>query len=78
MLDGQAFALLDLDWKDYVRFDPRYERPSEVDLLVGDPSKAKRVLGWKPRVKFKGLVRMMVEADLAEARQQRAMIEQRQ
>ena len=74
----EAFALLDLDWKDYVRFDPRYERPSEVDLLVGDPSKAKRVLGWKPRVKFKGLVRMMVEADLAEARPQRAMIEQRQ
>lgn len=74
----EAFGLLDLDWRDYVRFDPRYERPAEVDLLVGDASKAKRVLGWEPKVKFKGLVRMMVEADLAEARRQRAMIEQRQ
>lgn len=74
----EAFGLLDLDWKDYVRFDPRYERPSEVDLLIGDASKAKRVLDWEPKVTFKELVRMMVESDLAEARQQRTLLEQKQ
>ena len=74
----EAFGLLDLDWKDYVRFDPRYERPSEVDLLVGDPSKAKKVLDWTPTVTFKELVRLMVESDLADARQQRTLLEQKQ
>ena len=73
----EAFSLLDLDWKEYVRHDPRYERPAEVDLLIGDASKAKKVLGWEPKVTFRELVRMMVEADLMEARQQRAMLEQR-
>jgi len=63
---AEAFALLDLDWKEYVRYDPRYERPAEVDLLLGDPSKAKRILNWEPKVTFKELVKMMVEADFKE------------
>jgi GDPmannose 4,6-dehydratase len=54
------------DWESYVRRDPRFERPAEVDLLMGDPSKAHRQLGWKPRVNFEELVTMMYEADLAE------------
>ena len=64
----EAFSLLDLDWKEYVRHDPRYERPSEVDLLRGDPSKAKRLIDWEPKVTFKELVRIMVEADLVQAK----------
>ncbi|MCS6915188.1 MAG: GDP-mannose 4,6-dehydratase [Myxococcales bacterium] len=59
-----AFGLLDLDWKRYVEIDPRYFRPSEVDVLCGDMSKARRVLGWEPKVRFPDLVRLMVEADL--------------
>ncbi len=59
-----AFAHLDLDWKEFVRHDDRYERPAEVDLLIGDPSKAKRVLDWEPKVRFAELVRIMVDADL--------------
>jgi GDPmannose 4,6-dehydratase len=62
----EAFAHLDLDWNEFVKYDARYERPAEVDLLVGDPAKAKRQLGWEPRTKFKDLVRIMVDADLAE------------
>ena len=58
-----AFAHVGLNWKDYVRYDPRYERPSEVDYLLGDASKAERELGWKPTVGFEELVAMMVEAD---------------
>ena len=60
----EAFGHVGLDWRKYVEHDARYERPSEVDLLLGDPSKAKRVLGWEPKVTFKGLVKMMVDADL--------------
>jgi len=60
----EAFGYLDLDWQEYVGQDPRFMRPAEVDLLVGDASKARRVLGWEPRVGFRGLVRMMVDADL--------------
>ncbi len=66
----EAFGLLDLDWKDYVRNDARYERPAEVNLLIGNPAKAKRCLGWEPKVKFRELVRMMVESDIALARQE--------
>lgn len=66
----EAFGLLDLDWEQYVRHDARYERPAEVDLLVGDPSKAKRQLDWEPKVRFKDLVRIMVEADLLQAKQE--------
>jgi GDPmannose 4,6-dehydratase len=54
-----------LDWQKYVRLDPRYLRPAEVDLLIGDPSKARNTLGWSPEVNFGGLIRMMVDADLA-------------
>jgi GDPmannose 4,6-dehydratase len=53
-----------LDWQQYVVCDPRYQRPAEVDLLLADPSKARRELGWTPRVGFAELVRMMVDADL--------------
>lgn len=60
----EAFGHLDLDWKEYVVQDPRFMRPAEVDLLVGDPSKAGRVLGWEPTVSFQELVRMMVDADI--------------
>jgi GDPmannose 4,6-dehydratase len=62
----EAFGHLDLDWKRFVEIDPRYYRPAEVDLLIGDASKARRKLGWEPRITFKELVRMMVDADLAE------------
>ena len=69
----EAFALLDLDWERYVQHDTRYERPSEVELLIGDASKAKRELGWEPKIRFKDLVRIMVEEDLKLARQDLAM-----
>ena len=59
-----AFGLLDLDWQDYVVQDPQFYRPAEVDLLVSDPSKARRVLGWEPTVSFEELIRTMVDADL--------------
>jgi GDPmannose 4,6-dehydratase len=61
----ETFSYLDLDWRQYVVQDPKFYRPAEVDLLVGDPSKAGRVLGWEPNVDFRGLVRLMVDADLA-------------
>ena len=60
----EAFSHVKLDWQKYVVVDPRYFRPSEVDLLLGDPGKARRALGWKPKVGFRELVRMMVDADL--------------
>ena len=67
-----AFAVADLDWEKYVVIDERFLRPAEVDLLVGDPTKAEQKLGWHRDVDFPGLVTMMVEADLASvARQQR-------
>jgi len=60
----ETFRQLDLDWQEYVDVDPRYLRPTEVELLLGDASKARKKLGWKPRVDFKALVKMMVESDL--------------
>jgi GDPmannose 4,6-dehydratase len=60
----EAFSLLDLDWKEYVRYDERYERPAEVELLIGDASKAKKQIGWEAKTPFKELVKIMVEADL--------------
>jgi GDPmannose 4,6-dehydratase len=60
----EAFSYAGLDWKKYVKVDPRYYRPAEVDALVGDASKAKKVLGWKPRTNFKQLVSLMVDADI--------------
>jgi GDPmannose 4,6-dehydratase len=59
-----AFSYVGLDWNDYVAFDERYLRPAEVDLLIGDPSKAKKMLGWEPEVSFEGLVKLMVDSDL--------------
>jgi len=60
----ETFGYIDLDWNEYVRIDPRYYRPTEVDYLLADPAKAQRELGWEPRVFFKDLVRIMVDADL--------------
>lgn len=60
----ETFTYLDLDWRQYVVQDPKFYRPAEVDLLVGDPSKAGQVLKWEPDVDFRGLVRLMVDADL--------------
>ncbi|MGD1861022.1 MAG: GDP-mannose 4,6-dehydratase [Leptolyngbyaceae cyanobacterium] len=59
-----AFGHVNLNWRDYVEFDPRYLRPAEVDLLIGDPAKAKAQLKWEPSVTFAGLVQLMVDADL--------------
>ncbi|BAZ81847.1 GDP-mannose 4,6-dehydratase [Sphaerospermopsis kisseleviana CS-549] len=59
-----AFGYVNLNWQDYVEFDQRYLRPAEVDLLIGDPTKARQKLGWQPSVTFKELVSLMVEADL--------------
>jgi GDPmannose 4,6-dehydratase len=59
-----AFGHAGLSWKDHVAIDPRFERPSEVDLLLGDSTKAREVLGWQPRTLFTDLVRVMVESDL--------------
>jgi len=60
----KAFGYAGLDWQEYVVQDPRFMRPAEVDLLVGDASKARNVLGWEPRIGFERLVQMMVDADL--------------
>jgi GDPmannose 4,6-dehydratase len=67
---SETFSYLDLDWEEFVETDPRYYRPAEVDLLLGDSSKARRVLGWEPKVSFKELVRLMVDHDLELARQE--------
>ncbi|MHC4635960.1 MAG: GDP-mannose 4,6-dehydratase [Planctomycetota bacterium] len=60
----EVFGYLELDWQNYVEIDPRYLRPSEVDILQGDASKAKKLLGWKPKITFKELARMMTDADM--------------
>lgn len=63
-LVNTAFSYVDLDWKEFVVQDPRFMRPAEVDLLIGDPAKAKNELGWEPEVSFKELIEMMVDADI--------------
>ncbi len=63
----EAFSYVNLDWQDYVEIDPRYFRPAEVELLLGDATKAKQKLNWQPRVTFKKLVQLMVDADLENA-----------
>lgn len=68
-----AFDYVGLDWAKYTKHDDRYNRPSEVDQLLGDASKARRVLGWEPKVTFKGLVKMMMDADLELARKEQAV-----
>ena len=60
-----AFSYLNLDWENHIKVDENLIRPAEVDLLVGDASKANEVLGWKPEVGFEDLVKMMVDADMA-------------
>ena len=59
-----AFQRVGLDWEDHVKLDPAFLRPAEVDLLVGDPGKAKRDLGWEPQTSFEELITLMVDADL--------------
>ena len=59
-----AFSHAGLDYEQYVEIDPKYFREAEVDYLLGDPSKAKKVLGWEPKVRFEELARMMVDADI--------------
>jgi GDPmannose 4,6-dehydratase len=66
----ETFGLLNLDWEKYVTYDARYERPAEVELLIGNPAKAKKQLGWEPKVKFKELVKIMTEADLELAKRE--------
>ena len=65
-----AFAHVGLDWQAHVKIDPQFIRPAEVELLLGDAGKARRILGWKPEVDFHGLVKMMVDADLARMRRE--------
>lgn len=72
----ETFRLLELDWKKYVEIDKRYLRPTEVDFLQGDASKAKKVLGWKPKVAFKELVKMMVDSDMKIAENEKIIKEQ--
>jgi GDPmannose 4,6-dehydratase len=60
----EAFGYLNLDWKEYVKIDPRYFRPNEVDYLLSNPKKSMEAIGWEPRIKFKELVRIMVDADM--------------
>lgn len=72
-----AFGLVGLDWKKHVEHDPRYLRPTETDYLHGDASKARSRLGWRPRVTFEGLVKMMVDADWTLAREERVLADHR-
>ena len=67
----EAFGYLGLDWEKYVEIDPRYFRPAEVDLLLGDPTKARTILGWEPKVSFKELVKIMVDSDMKLAERER-------
>jgi GDPmannose 4,6-dehydratase len=71
----ETFAQLGLDWRKHVEQDQRYFRPAEVDLLLGDPGKAKKKLGWSPKVGFKQLVKMMVDADRLLAQQEKILRE---
>src|SRR3989449_1317790 len=73
----KAVGLLELNWQEHVEIDPRYYRPVEVDVLIGDASKARRVLGWKPTVSFEGLVKLMIDHDLELAKEELATRESR-
>ncbi len=73
----EVFGHLDLDWNKYVEIDPRYYRPTEVDLLLGDCSKAKKILGWEPKVTFKQLAQMMTDSDMKIAQQEKILQEHR-
>ena len=69
----ETFGRLDMDFEEHVEYDKRYERPAEVELLIGDPAKAKKQLDWEPKVKFKELVAIMVDADLELAKKELAI-----
>jgi GDPmannose 4,6-dehydratase len=71
----KVFAKLDLDWQKYVAVDPRYFRPTEVDILLGDPGKALKNLGWKPRVGFEELIDIMIAADMEAAKKGRTLVD---
>ncbi|MDO8304084.1 MAG: GDP-mannose 4,6-dehydratase, partial [Sedimentisphaerales bacterium] len=71
----EVFAYLNLDWKKHVEKDPRYCRPTEVDLLLGNPSKAKKILGWQPKITFKQLAKMMTDADMKIAEREKLLKE---
>jgi GDPmannose 4,6-dehydratase len=73
----EVFGLLGLDWEKHVEIDARYFRPAEVDLLLGDATKARQKLGWRPRVAFKELAKMMTEHDWALAREERLIADHR-
>ena len=70
-----AFNYLDLNWEDYVITDKRYERPNEVHHLLGDPSKAKKLLNWEPKVSFEELVKNMVDSDLLLAEKEKVLLD---
>jgi GDP-D-mannose dehydratase len=69
----EAFSYADLDWRKHLEIDPKYYRPTEVDLLVGDATKAKKKLGWEARTRFNSLVRLMMDADLSLAEKEAYM-----
>jgi len=71
----EVFGYLDMDWQKYVEIDPRYFRPAEVDILLGDSSKARKVLNWQPKVTFKALAKMMTDADMELARREKIINE---
>lgn len=73
----EVFGYLGLKWKDYVEIDPKYYRPTEVDVLLGDISKAEKKLNWKPKVKFRELAQMMVDSDMKFAQQEKILKEHR-
>ena len=70
----KAFAFVDLDWKDYVVTSEKYQRPNEVENLLGDSSKAKKILDWFPKTSFEELVQMMVEEDIKNAEKEKMLI----
>ena len=75
---NEVFGYLDMDWQKYVKIDPRYFRPTEVDLLLGDSSKARKALNWEPKVTFKALAKMMTDADMEIARREKIIQEHRE
>jgi len=73
----EVFGCLELDWNNYVEIDPRYFRPAEVDLLLGDASKARKQLSWQPRVRFTELAKMMTDCDWTKAKEERVLADHR-
>jgi GDPmannose 4,6-dehydratase len=69
----EVFGYLELDWRKHVEVDSKYYRPTEVDILLGDASKAKKILGWEPKVGFKELARIMTDADMRLAQREKVI-----